>query len=157
MFRARKEQLERQSEIQRKKEEEIQRKLEEKNKTTSTVPTTPSSWRAADKNKDDAKIFGARDKDKRGDGFGRNRDDAPPSERRPVFSRGSDDRKGGAFGAREGGERSSWSRGGGGSTSGGAFDKSFKDGGREGGRSAFDRDAPRKREIPSSNNDQVCC
>ncbi|XP_050536416.1 eukaryotic translation initiation factor 3 subunit A isoform X2 [Daktulosphaira vitifoliae] len=150
---ARKEQLERQAEIQRKKEEEIQRKLEEKDKTLSSSTTTTSSWRAADKNKEDSKIFGARDKDKRGDGFGRNRDDAPPSERRPVFNRGNDERKGGVFGARDGGERSSWSRGGG-SSSGGAFDKSFKDGSREGGRSAFDRDTPRKREIPSSNNDQ---
>lgn len=153
LFRARQEQLERQADIQRKKEEEVQRKLEEKNKSISSSTSTASSWRSADKSKEDSKIFGStRDKERRGEGFSRSRDDGPPSERRPIFNRGNDDRKGGAFSSRDG-ERSGWSRGGG-STSGGAFDKGFKEGPREGGRSAFDRDTPRKREIPSSN-DQV--
>jgi len=112
-----------------------------------------SSWRSADKSKEDSKLFGStRDKERRDGGFARTRDDGPPSERRTLFSR--DDRKGGApFGSRDN-DRGGWNRGGGGGSSGGAFDKSFKDGPREGGRTAFDRDTPRKRDIPSSN-DQV--
>lgn len=107
-----------------------------------------------DKTKEDSKLFGSsRDKDRRDGGFARTRDEGPPSERRStLFSRGSDDRKGGTpFGARE---NDRWNRGGGGaSASGSAFEnKSFKDGPREGGRTAFDRDTPRKRDIPSSND-----
>ncbi|XP_025209044.1 eukaryotic translation initiation factor 3 subunit A [Melanaphis sacchari] len=146
---ARQEQLERQAEIQRKKEEEVQRKLEEKNKSLSSNSAS-SSWRNVDKNKDESKLFGsARDsKDRREGGFGRNRDDGPPSERRSLFNnRGNEERKGGVFSSRDSG----WNRGGGGSSSG-AFDKNFKDGSRDGVRSAFDRDTPRKREIPSSND-----
>lgn len=147
-FRARQEQLERQAEIQRKKEEEVQRKLEEKNKSLSSSAT--SSWRNADKTKEDSKLFGST-REKREGGFGRTRDDGPPPERRNIFnSRGNDERKGGVFSSRDN-DRGGWSRGG---TSGGAFEKGFKDGPREGGRSAFDRDTPRKRDIPSSN-DQV--
>lgn len=151
-IRARQEQLERQAEIQRKKEEEVQRKLEEKNKSLSSS-NSASSWRN-DKNKDDQKLFGsARDnKERREGGFGRNRDDGPPSERRSLFSRGNEERKGGVFSSRDN-DRGGWNRGGG-ASSGGAFDKNFKDGPRDGVRSAFDRDTPRKREIPSSN-DQV--
>lgn len=156
-FRARQEQLERQAEIQRKKEEEVQRKLEEKNKSLSSAPVS-SSWRNLDKAKEDSKTsFGSRDKDRRDGGFARTRDDGPPSERRPVvFSRGGDDRKGGtAFSSRDN-DRGGWNRGtgGGGSTGGSAFEnKTFsKDGPREGGRTAFDRDTPRKRDIPSSND-----
>lgn len=149
IIRARQEQLERQAEIQRKKEEEVQRKLEEKNKLLSASTPASSSWRNIDKTKEDPKLFN-RDKDSRRE-FVRNRDDGPPS-RPNIFSRGNDDRKGGAFNSRDN-ERSGWTRGGGG-TSGGAFDKGFKDGSREGGRTTFDRDTPRKREIPSSN-DQV--
>lgn len=140
--------------------------MEESNKSLSSSTTTPS-WRNAEKTREDSKLFGAaRDnKDRREGGFGRNRDEGLPSERRSMFSsrgnderrgnddrRGNDERKGGAFGSRDN-DRGGWSRGGGGS-SGGAFDKSFKDGPREGGRTPFDRDTPRKREIPASN-DQV--
>lgn len=105
--------------------------------------------------KEDTKLFGtARDKDRREGGFGRNRDEGPPPERRSIFSsRGNDDRKTGTFSSRDN-DRVSWNRGGDRSSTGGVFDKSFKDGSREGGRTAFDRDTPRKREIPSSN-DQV--
>lgn len=106
-----------------------------------------SSWRSADKVKEDSKLFGLSrgEKDSRREGgFGRNRDDGPP---RSIFSssRGNDS-KSGAYGARDS-DRGGWNRG-----TGGAFDKSFKDGGmREGSRSAFDRDTSRK---PVSN-DQV--
>jgi len=138
-IRARQEQLERQAEIQRKKEEEVQRKLEEKNKSLSSSTATSSSWRM-DKGKEDHK-------DRREGGFGRSRDDGPPPERRSLFNnRGNEERKG-VFSSRDN-DRGGWNRG------GGVFDKNFKDGPREGGRSAFDRDTPRKREIPSSN-DQV--
>lgn len=157
VHRARQEQLERQAEIQRKKEEEVQRKLEEKNKSLSS--STASSWRNADKIKEDSKLFGST-REKRegggGGGFGRTRDDGPAPERRNIFSRGNDERKGGVFSSRDN-DRGGWSRGGAGGTGGaggGAFEKGFKDGPREGGRSAFDRDTPRKRDIPSSN-DQV--
>lgn len=132
----------------------MQRKLEEKNKSLSSSTST-SSWRNVDKSsKEDPKLFSSgRDKERRegaGGGFGRTREDGPPPERRSIFSRGNDERKTGAFGSRDN-DRSGWSRGGG-ATPGGAFDKGFKDGGpREGGRSAFERDTPRKREIPSSN------
>lgn len=154
--RARQEQLERQAEIQRKKEEEVQRKLEEKNKSLSaaTPTSSSSSWRNPDKGKEDTKLFGpSRDnKERREGGFGRTRDDGPP-ERRSIFSsRGNDERKGGVFSSRDN-DRSGWNRGSGNSSNTGAFDKGFKDGPRE-GRSAFDRDTPRKRDIPSSN-DQV--
>lgn len=152
--RARQEQLERQAEIQRKKEEEVQRKLEEKNKSLSSTMSSMSSWRNTDKSKDESKLFGStRDKDRRDGGFSRARDDGPPSERRSLFSR--DDRKSGTlFGSRDN-DRGGWNRGGSTSASGSsAFDKSFKDGLREGGRTAFDRDTPRKRDIPTSN-DQV--
>lgn len=129
----------------------MQRKLEEKNKSLSSTNSSMSSWRNADKSKEDSKLFSStRDKEKRDGGFARTRDDGPPSERRTLFSR--DDRKGGApFGSRDN-DRGGWNRGG--SSNVGAFDKSFKDGPREGGRTAFDRDPPRKRDIPSSN-DQV--
>lgn len=153
-IRARQEQLERQAEIQRKKEEEVQRKLEERNKSLSSTTTASSSWRNTDKSKDDTKLFGsARDsKDRREVGFGRTRDEGPPPERRSLFSnRGNDERK--AVFSRDN-DRGGWSRGGGASTTGSAFDKNFKDASRDGVRSAFDRDTPRKRDIPSSN-DQV--
>lgn len=126
--------------------------MEERNKSLSSS-NTPSSWRNADKTKEDSKLFGStRDKDRK-EGFGRTRDEGPPTERRSLFSsnRGNDDRKGGAFSSRDG-DRGGWNRGGGSST-GGAFEKNFKDGPRESGR-PFDRDTPRKRDIPSSN-DQV--
>lgn len=133
--------------------------MEEKNKSlSSSTSTTASSWRNADKAKEDTKLFGSArgDKDRREIGFGRSRDDGPPPERRSIFNnRGNDDRKGGAYGSRDN-DRSGWNRGGSGTSSGGAFDKTFKDGPREGGRSAFDRDTPRKRDIPASN-DQVLC
>jgi len=156
-IRARQEQLERQAEIQRKKEEEVQRKLEEKNKILSSSTTSASSsWRNLDKAKEDPKLYSStRDnKDRREGGFGRTRDEGPPSDRRSMFSnnRGNEDRKGGVF-SRDN-DRGGWSRGGGASTTGGAFDKNFKDAPRDGTRSAFDRDTPRKRDIPSSN-DQV--
>jgi len=115
-----------------------------------------SSWRNADKAREDSKLFGSNrgEKDRREiGGFGRSRDDGPP---RSIFnSRVNDSNKSGVtFGARDN-DRGGWNRGGGGanSSSGGLFDKGFKEGGsREGGmRSAFDRDTPRK---PSSN-DQV--
>jgi len=114
-----------------------------------------SSWRNADKSKEDSKLFGSNrgEKDRReGGGFGRSRDDGPP---RSIFnSRVNDSKSGGTFGARDN-DRGGWNRGVGGATSssGGLFDKGFKEGGpREGGvRSAFDRDTPRK---PPSN-DQV--
>lgn len=128
--------------------------MEEKNKSLSSSTSTTASWRNADKIKEDSKLFGSSrgDKDRR-EGFGRSRDDGPP-ERRSIFNnRGNDDRKGGAYGSRDN-DRGGWNRGGGGTSSGGAFDKTFKDGPREGGRSAFDRDTPRKRDIPASN-DQV--
>lgn len=128
--------------------------MEESNKSLSSSTTTSNntSWRIGEKTRDDTKLFGAaKDKDRREGGFGHNRHEGPPSERRSVFSRGNDERKGGAFGSRDN-DRGGWSRGG--NSSGGAFDKSFKDGPREGGRTAFDRDTPRKREIPASN-DQV--
>lgn len=132
----------------------MQRKLEEKNKSLSSS-TTSSSWRNVDKSsKEDPKLFGSvRDKERgSGAGFGRTRDDGPPPERRSIFSRGNDERK--TFGSRDN-DRGGWSRGGA-ATSGGVFDKGFKDGGpREGGRSAFDRDTPRKREIPSSNEQVI--
>jgi len=150
IIRARQEQLERQAEIQRKKEEEVQRKLEEKNKSLSS--STSSSWRNLDKAKEDTKLFSSNrdNKDRREGGFGRTRDEGPPPERRSLFSnRGSDERKGGVF-SRDN-DRGGWNRA---STTGGAFDKNFKDAPRDGVRSAFDRDTPRKREIPSSN-DQV--
>lgn len=131
--------------------------MEEKNKSlSSSSSTTASSWRNAEKTKEDPKLFGSArgDKDRREVGFGRNRDDGPPPERRSIFSnRGNDDRKGSAYGSRDN-DRGGWSRGGSSASSGGAFDKTFKDGPREGGRSAFDRDTPRKRDIPTSN-DQV--
>lgn len=150
VIRARQEQLERQAEIQRKKEEEVQQKLEEKNKLLSASSSATSSWRNLDKTKEEPKLFN-RDKDTRRE-FARNRDDGPPTPSRPnIFGRGNDDRKGGTFNSWDN-ERSGWARGGSG-TSGGAFDKGFKDGPREGGR-IFDRDTPRKRDIPSSN-DQV--
>lgn len=108
-----------------------------------------------DKAKEDNKLFGStRDnKDRREGGFGRTRDEGPPPERRSMFSnnRGNEERKG-VF-SRDN-DRGGWSRGGGVSTTGSAFDKGFKDTPREGVRSAFDRDTPRKRDIPSSN-DQV--
>lgn len=112
-----------------------------------------SSWRnAPDKTKEDTKLFGlTRDKERREGGFGRNRDEGPP-ERRSIFSnnRGNDDRKTATFSSRDN-DRVVWNRGGDrGSSGGGVFDKNFKDGPREGGR-VFDRDTPRKREIPSSN------
>lgn len=155
IFRARQEQLERQAEIQRKKEEEVQRKLEEKNKSLSSSTTSASSsWRNLDKAKEDSKLFGSNrdNKDRREGGFARNRDDGPPPERRSLFNRGNDDRKGGVFSSRD---NDRWNRGGAASSGGGgAFDKNFKDGPREGARSTFDRETPRKREIPSSN-DQV--
>lgn len=154
VIRARQEQLERQAEIQRKKEEEIQRKLEEKNKSLSSSTAMSSSWRNADKAKEDSKLFGSNrgEKDRREvGGFGRSRDDGAP---RSIFSsRVNDSKSGSTFGARD--DRGGWNRGSGGanSSSGGLFDKGFKEGGpRDGGvRSAFDRDTPRK---PPSN-DQV--
>jgi len=157
-IRARQEQLERQAEIQRKKEEEVQRKLEEKNKSLSSSTTSASSsWRNLDKTKEDTKLFSStRDnKDRREVGFGRTRDEGPPSDRRSLFSnnRGNEDRKG-VFSRDNDRDRGGWSRGGGATTTGGAFDKNFKDAPRDGVRSAFDRDTPRKRDIPSSN-DQV--
>lgn len=149
---ARQEQLERQAEIQRKKEEEIQRKLEEKNKSLSSSTAMSSSWRNADKAKEDSKLFGSNrgEKDRRDvGGFGRSRDDGPP---RSIFSsRVNDSKSGGTFGARDN-DRGGWNRGGGSTTgsSGGLFDKGYKEGGpREGVRSAFDRDTPRK---PPSND-----
>ncbi|XP_022167720.1 eukaryotic translation initiation factor 3 subunit A [Myzus persicae] len=151
---ARQEQLERQAEIQRKKEEEVQRKLEEKNKSLSSTTSASSSWRNLDKAKEDPKMFSSsRDnKDRREGGFGRTRDEGPPPERRSLFSnnRGTDERKTGVF-SRDN-DRGGWNRGGGASSTGGAFDKNFKDTPRDGVRSAFDRDTPRKRDIPSSND-----
>jgi len=123
--------------------------LEEKNKSLSSSGTS-SSWRNADKVKEDSKLFGSNrgEKDRREGGFGRNRDDGPP---RSIFNNRGNDSKSGAYGARDN-DRGGWNRGGSGISSGGAFDKSFKEGGmREGGRSAFDRDMSRK---PTSN-DQV--